>query len=160
MPLDATPILRRYARLRQRALVGKDPRRVLERELLRLVRQAADTRFGRVHGFASICSVAEFQARVPLRFYEDFWSTYFEESFPLLDDIAWPGRMPYFAVSSGTASGRTKHIPVSRAMIRSTARQAPTSSSTTCSRSRAARCSAARISCSAARWRWRSARAA
>ena len=43
--------------------------------------QAASTRFGRDHRFDEVRSVADFQARVPLRTYEDLWND--ELSVPL-----------------------------------------------------------------------------
>ncbi|UOM33230.1 GH3 auxin-responsive promoter family protein [Acuticoccus sp. I52.16.1] len=120
--LDATPLLRGYGKLREKRRTRHSAAVTQERQLLRLVRRAARTRFGRDHDFASIRSVADFQARVPLRSFEDFKRDYFDAAFPVLDDVTWPGRIPYFAVSSGTSSGRTKHIPVTREMIRSNAR--------------------------------------
>jgi hypothetical protein len=88
------------------------------------VRRAADTRFGRDHGFARIRDIREFQKAVPLRRYEDFWSEYWRPAFPNLVDVTWPGRMPYFAATSGTTTGVTKYIPVSRDMLRSNRRAA------------------------------------
>lgn len=120
--LDATPFLRGYARLRERRLARRTAAEEQRVQLLRLVRRAARTRFGRDHGFAGIRSVEDFQAKVPLRGFEDFRSEYFAQDFPVLTDVTWPGTIPYFAVSSGTSSGRTKHIPLSREMLRSNAR--------------------------------------
>ena len=107
------------ARVRVRRLDRLDAAAAQEKQLLRLVRKAADTRFGRDHGFDAIHTVADFQARVPLRHYEDFWDTYWKAAYPRLDDITWPGRYPYYALSSGTTSGATKYIPISRQMVRS-----------------------------------------
>ena len=84
----------------------------------RLLRRAAQTRFGRDHGFAEIRSISDYQAQVPLRRYEDFWRDYWRADFPELHDITWPGRIPAFALSSGTTGATTKRIPVSRAMLR------------------------------------------
>ena len=56
---------------------------------------------------------------MPLRRYEDFWRDYWKSAFPVLDDVTWPGRAPFFAVTSGTTSGTTKYIPVTKAMRRS-----------------------------------------
>jgi hypothetical protein len=117
-PFDATPLLRAYAALRLARLRALDPARTQERLLMRLLRAAAATRFGRAHGFDRIRSVAEFQARVPLRRYEDFWAEYWRTPHPVLKDVTWPGVVPYLALSSGTTSGRTKHIPVTRPMMR------------------------------------------
>lgn len=122
--IDGTPLLRVYARMRLARLAAMDPVRAQERELLRLVRAAADTRFGRDHGFGRIRSVADFQAAVPLRRYEEFWRDYWQADYPVLDDVSWPGRMPFFAVTSGTSSGTTKRIPVSHAMNRANSRAA------------------------------------
>ena len=120
--LDATRLLRLYARRRRRQLAREDPVRAQERTLLRLVRQARQTRFGRDHGFAGIASVADFQARVPLRRYEGFWADYWRSAFPDLADQTWPGPVPYLAVTSGTTSGVTKYIPWTMAMNRANVR--------------------------------------
>ena len=44
------------------------------------------------------------------------------QPFPRLTDCTWPGLIPWFAVSSGTTTGATKYIPVSREMHRSNVR--------------------------------------
>jgi len=121
---DATFLLRFYARRRQRTLACRDYAAQQTRQLLALVRRAAKTRFGREHGFASIRSVADYQSRVPLRSYEDFWRDYWQPVFPKLSDCTWPGTIPFFALSSGTASGATKYIPCSREMVTSNVRSA------------------------------------
>lgn len=121
---DATPLLRAYARWRRARLARQDAAAAQRRQLRRLLRRARATRFGRDHGFAGIGDVAAFQAAVPLRRYEDFWSAYWEGPFPVLDDVTWPGRIPYFALSSGTTSGRTKYLPVSDAANTSNRRAA------------------------------------
>ena len=71
--LNATPALRVYARWRRGKLNSLRAAAAQEAQLLRLVRRAQDTRFGRDHGFASIRSVADFQRQVPLRRFEDYW---------------------------------------------------------------------------------------
>lgn len=114
--IDATPLLRVYARRRGAVLAAQNSSEAQRRQLLRLVRRAADTRFGRAHDFARIRSVEDFQARVPLRRYEDFWRDWWQDAFPVLTDISWPGKIPFFAATSGTTTGNTKFIPVSRAM--------------------------------------------
>jgi len=93
-----------------------------ERVLLRLVRRARDTRFGRDHDFSAIRTVADFQARVPLRKYDDFWRDYWQAAFPVLTDVSWPGTIPYFAVTSGTSTGVTKYIPNTAALLRGNTR--------------------------------------
>src|SRR5690349_3154578 len=77
--------------------------------LMGLVHKARDTRFGRDHDFRSIRNVEDYQRRVPLREYEDFWTSYWSGPFPNVRCITWPGSLPYFALSSGTTSGTTKY---------------------------------------------------
>jgi len=119
---DVTPAFRLPAWWRRYGLDALEPGAAQETELLKLVRQAQGTQFGRDHRFPEIRSVKDFQARVPLRRYEDFWELYWEKTFPHLDDVSWPGAIPYFAVTSGTTKGVTKYIPCSPAMIRSNVR--------------------------------------
>ncbi|MBT5675876.1 MAG: hypothetical protein HOJ07_09315, partial [Rhodospirillaceae bacterium] len=109
--LDATPLLRLYAKRRLAALRRQRPVETQSRELLKLVGKAAGTRFGRDHGFADIHSVEDFQARVPLCRFEDMDRDYWSAAFPTLDNCSWPGRMPFFAVTSGTTTGVDKFIP-------------------------------------------------
>jgi hypothetical protein len=108
-----------YAQRRTTHLASLDPVRVQEQTLLSLVRRASQTRLGRDHDFPSIRSVSQFQARVPLRTYEQLWDTYLQDHYPILEDVTWPGRIPYFALTSGTTLGATKYIPVSQAMLAS-----------------------------------------
>jgi hypothetical protein len=115
--IDATPLLRLYAHRRGHRLAALDPAAAQQQQLLGLVRAARGTRFGRDHGFARIAGVADFQRRVPLRRYEDFWRDYWQPAFPRLRDISWPGPIRYFAVTSGTTTGNNKYIPVSHAMV-------------------------------------------
>src|SRR5262245_65017648 len=91
--------------------------RVQERTLLRLVRYARQTAFGRAHGFDRVASVADYQERVPLRDYEAFWRDWWQGPFPFLKGITWPDFIPYFALTSGTTSGSTKYLPLSRRLL-------------------------------------------
>src|SRR5918996_3099486 len=103
---------RRAARL-ARALA--DPAAAQARVLEGLVARAAATEFGRRHGFAAVRSVADFQARVPLRTYLE----YRDDLARVLagePDVLWPGRIDRFAKTSGTTAG-DKTIPVSREMV-------------------------------------------
>jgi len=117
--LDATPLLKHYAGWRSRRLGSQDAVEAQRRTLLRLVGKARSTRFGRDHGFDDIRDVVDYQSRVPLRSFDDFWAEYWSESFPVLEDRTWPATMPFYAETSGTTTGRTKYIPCSREMNRS-----------------------------------------
>lgn len=117
-PFDATPLLRAVAGRRLARIRALDPVETQRALLLRLVRRADMTRFGHAHRFEDIDSVAAYQQRVPLRRYEQFWEQWWRDTAPVLVDATWPGRVPYLALSSGTTSGTTKYIPVTRDMVR------------------------------------------
>lgn len=119
--------LQTWAARRVAQLDRLDPAEAQQQLLRRLLRQARDTKFGREHGFAQIRSVRDYQTRVPLRDYEAFWTQYFAPAFPHFDHVTWPGPIPYLALSSGTTSGATKYIPVSREMLASNRQAALTS---------------------------------
>ena len=106
-------------RRRRARLDALDVPATQERILLDLVARARGTRFGRDHDFASVKSVADYQKRVPLRGYDDFWADYWQAPYPDLGGVTWPEVPPYYALSSGTTSGATKYIPVTRAMVAS-----------------------------------------
>lgn len=122
--IDATPWLLGYARGRLAALARLDPVRAQARELAQLVAIAGITRFGRAHRFAEIGSVADYQGAVPLNGWDGLWNDWWSPTFPVLRNVTWPGRINYFAETSGTTGGVTKHIPVSHAMIRANRRAA------------------------------------
>ena len=120
--LNATPILRLVAARRSRILAAQNYAAVQEAQLLALVRKAANTDFGRDHDFGTIRSVADFQERVRLRTYTEMWDEYWKGAYPRFDNVSWPTPIKFFAVSSGTSSGKTKYLPVSPEMIRSNAK--------------------------------------
>jgi hypothetical protein len=63
---------------------------------------------------------------VPVRSYESLWEDYLRDRYPVFQDLTWPGRIPYLALTSGTTQGITKYIPVSREMVASNRQTAVT----------------------------------
>lgn len=116
---DATPLLRLYARWRNSYLSSRSPVELQSAQLLSLIKKAANTSFGKTHGFDSITSVEEYQKRVQIRTYEQFWNDFWKDPFPRLENRTWPGLVKHFAVSSGTSSGTTKYIPCTDEMLAS-----------------------------------------
>src|SRR4051794_19988926 len=115
-----------YARRRVEQVNRADPLALQQRTLRELLRRARDTRFGRDHRFAALRSLSDFQAAVPLRTYDDLWRDYLRDRYPVFEDLTCPGRIPYLSLTSGTTTGATKYIPVSRAMLASNQRAAQT----------------------------------
>lgn len=114
------------AQRRTRYLDHTDAALLQQQTLQKLVAKARDTRFGREHRFASIRTIADYQSRVPVREYEAFWKEYWQPAYPHLENVTWPGRIPYYALSSGTTSGTTKDIPISHEMLKSNRKAALT----------------------------------
>ena len=108
-----------YAARRRRQLsrVWRDVTRVQEAALLRLVAAARDTEFGLAHGFSAVRSVADFQARVPMREYKSFRPLW-ERAIAGEADVTWPGRCRDWVKTSGTTAG-DKVIPVTHEAFRS-----------------------------------------
>ncbi|KAB2805331.1 GH3 auxin-responsive promoter family protein [Phaeocystidibacter luteus] len=107
--LIAWQMRRRYGKIERFML---NPHQVQEELLLKLVKKAANTEWGKRHNFKSISSFSDFQNSAPLQNYES-----------LKDDIdrirlgeqniLWPTEIKWFAKSSGTTSSKSKFLPVS-----------------------------------------------
>ncbi|MHC4579409.1 MAG: GH3 family acyl-acid amido synthetase [Planctomycetota bacterium] len=101
-------------RIRSLARQGRDPEGLQRDLLLRLVRRARETRFGREHDFAAIRSVADFRARVPVQDHASM-RPYFERARDGAPDETWPGPAEVFVVTSGTGN----FLPHTRSSLKS-----------------------------------------
>jgi phenylacetate-coenzyme A ligase PaaK-like adenylate-forming protein len=81
-----------------------------------LLAKAANTEFGKDHGFKTISSFEDFSKQVPIRDYEELKS-YVNKVVEGKKDILWPGQPVYFAKTSGTTSG-AKYIPITKESIK------------------------------------------
>jgi hypothetical protein len=122
----ADSAVNRYAQYRVARLNHESAADAQGRTLLHLLRQGRQTKFGVDHDFGRIRTIADYQARVPLRDYEAFWKEYWQAPYPFLENVTWPGAIPYLALSSGTTSGTTKYIPISPQMLASNRKAALT----------------------------------
>lgn len=77
-----------------------------------LISKAVHTEWGEQYDYASIEGYATFKQRVPVQSYEEF-QPLFERVRHGESDVLWPGKISWFAKSSGTTAGRSKFIPVS-----------------------------------------------
>ena len=82
-----------------------------------LLAKAADTAFGRDHGFSEMAAMSDpvaqaaaFRKAVPVRDYEGL-KAYVERVVSGEKDVLWPGLPKYFCKTSGTTSG-AKYIPL------------------------------------------------
>ncbi len=106
--LDLTPLLKLSARRRAKQLARMEPAAVQRAQLAHLLAEAGTTRFGRDHDFRAIRATEDFRRAVPLRTYDEMWRDYWSATFPVLDDVSWPGCVRYFAATPGTTGDVTK----------------------------------------------------
>ena len=78
-----------------------------------LISRARDTEYGRRHDFAAIKSYDDFARLLPVNTYEELKAD-IDRMRHGEADILWPGRVKWFAKSSGTTNDKSKFIPVSR----------------------------------------------
>ena len=93
-----------------------------KREFIRLISKAESTAFGKQYGFNEILNSENpylvFKKKVPIFDYDKISSEWWHRCLNEEEDICWPGYVKYFALSSGTAGSASKHIPVTREMIK------------------------------------------
>jgi hypothetical protein len=77
-----------------------------------LIKQAAQTQFGKEHQFETIKTFDDYCKRVPVRDYEDL-KPYIERVVKGEENVLWKGKPLYFAKTSGTTSG-AKYIPLTK----------------------------------------------
>ena len=129
MPILGSPILgsivKRAIELRSKMPVIfsiKDPETVQRRELKKLMRKAAGTAFGEHFGFSEMIRshnlVNDFQKRIPLYDYNQIFRDWWYRSLNGESFVCWPGKVRYFALSSGTSEASSKYIPVTSDMLR------------------------------------------
>ena len=76
-----------------------------------LLRKGTSTEYGTKFNFQEIRSYKDFWKQVPIVNYEDLHS-YISRMMDGEKDILWPGRIKWFAKSSGTTADRSKYIPI------------------------------------------------
>ena len=91
--------------------------------LKKLLEKAKFTKFGFQYKFNEISNnvelVEDFQQLVPITDYDRFYDAWLKDSILGVKDNTWPGRIKFYALSSGTTGSPSKRIPVSEEMIRS-----------------------------------------
>jgi hypothetical protein len=82
-----------------------------------LLHRAKDTEWGKRYGFKDIKHYDTFRERLPVLPYEQLYP-FIERMMQGEPDVLWPGRMRWFAKSSGTTNDRSKYIPVPAESLR------------------------------------------
>ena len=98
-------------RIHEIELYKKYPHQVQLECFMNLVQTAEDTEWGLQYDYQSIEDINTFRQRVPINSYHDL-EPYFSRARKGEEDILWPGKVIWFAKSSGTTSSKSKFIPV------------------------------------------------
>jgi len=117
--MSITQIVRKVFESRQRELERHQREgEVLQRVVLnQLIGEAKDTEYGRQHAFGAMRGYDDFAKHVPVNTYEEL-----KDSIDRMRhgeaDVLWPGRVRWYAKSSGTTNDKSKFIPVSGAGLK------------------------------------------
>jgi hypothetical protein len=100
-----------------------DPRRQQIKVLKKLLKKARFTEFGQQYRFDEILlnrhPAKRFQELVPVHDYNKIYEDWWKKTLEGVPDVTWPGKIKYYALSSGTSEAASKYIPVTRDMLRS-----------------------------------------
>jgi hypothetical protein len=103
------------------SLSSKTIREEQDRVLKKLIRKAKSTSFGRNYQFEALLNdnniASAFATSVPAfnynRIYKEWWS----KSINGESDVCWPGKIQYYALSSGTSEAASKYIPITKELL-------------------------------------------
>jgi len=100
-----------------------DPRRQQIKVLKKLLKKARFTEFGQRYRFddalLSKHPGKKFQELVPVHDYNKIYEEWWKKTLDGVADVAWPGKIKYYALSSGTSDAASKYIPVTKELLRS-----------------------------------------
>ena len=92
---------------------NKEAEALQSKVLSHLVSRAKDTEYGRYHHFGDMKTYEDFVRCTPISNYEELKGS-IDRMRHGEQDVLWPGRVKWYAKSSGTTNDKSKFIPVSR----------------------------------------------
>jgi hypothetical protein len=102
-------------------LPTNSPKRQQIRVLKRLLKKARFTEFGQQYFFDEILlnrhPGKKFQELVPIFNYNSIHEKWWHKTLKGVPDVCWPGKIKYFALSSGTSESSSKYIPVTNDLM-------------------------------------------
>jgi hypothetical protein len=119
-------LIARSLRLRKQFKIKEaSPQTYQQHTLRNLLERGQYTAFGKKYHFDRILSESldwqeEFKKNVPLHNYDSMFAQWWHRCLKGEENVTWPGKVKYFALSSGTSESASKYIPVTQDMIRST----------------------------------------
>jgi hypothetical protein len=92
-----------------------------DKTLARLLKKASKTAFGKHYRFTEILKSPDrlkaYAERVPVHTYNKMHDEWWYRSLQDEPSVTWPGKVKYFALTSGTSGAPSKRVPVSSDMI-------------------------------------------
>ena len=102
-------------------LPTNSPKRQQIRVLKKLLKKARFTEFGQQYFFDEILlnrhPGKKFQELVPIFNYNSIHKKWWHKTLKGVPDVCWPGKIKYFALSSGTSESSSKYIPVTNDLM-------------------------------------------
>ena len=102
-------------------LPQNNPRNQQLRVLKKLLRKARFTEFGQKYRFDEIVLAKHagktFQEFVPVYDYNSIYKEWWYKTLEGIPDVCWPGKIKYYALSSGTSESASKYIPVTNDLL-------------------------------------------
>ncbi|MBS1917864.1 MAG: GH3 auxin-responsive promoter family protein [Bacteroidetes bacterium] len=103
-------------------LPKKSPRRQQVKVLKKLLKKARFTEFGQQYRFDEILlskhAGKKFQEIVPVFDYNKIYNAWWHKTLKGTPDVCWPGKIKYYALSSGTSEAASKYLPITNDLLR------------------------------------------
>jgi hypothetical protein len=100
----------------------KSPAEQQQRVLEMLLKKAKYTQFGQFYGFDRLLQspdpIKSFRDTVPVFDYSTLHEAWWHKTLEGTPDVCWPGKIKYFALSSGTSGAASKYIPVTNDLMK------------------------------------------
>ena len=98
------------------------PRTMQLRVLKKLLKKARFTEFGQAYRFDEILLSRhpgrKFQEFVPTFNYNKLYKQWWYKTLEGVPDVCWPGKVKYYALSSGTSESASKYIPITNDILK------------------------------------------
>ncbi|WP_447641629.1 MULTISPECIES: GH3 family domain-containing protein [Chitinophagaceae] len=94
-----------------------------KKALAKLLRKARFTDFGQRYNFDKILLdrtnvIRAFQQNVPITSYNQIYKQWWEKTLQGRSDVCWPGKIKYYALSSGTSEAASKYLPITKDLLK------------------------------------------
>ena len=117
-------IVKKTSELGTKRSAGKPPTfKGQVKTLHKLIKTASKTEFGLYYRFDDVLFsedfIRSFQKQVPFSDYDSMYRHWIHRAMDGAPNVIWPGKIKYYALSSGTTGSPSKRIPITKQMIRS-----------------------------------------